>query len=38
MKNNMETNLNVQTTNTGAIGNSVSAEMKEFYDKELIQL
>lgn len=32
----METNLNVQTTTSSAVGNSVSAEMKEFYDKELI--
>lgn len=32
----METNLNVQTTTTSAGGNSLSAEMKEFYDKELI--
>ncbi len=32
----METNINVQTTNTSVAGNSVSAEMKEFYDKELI--
>lgn len=32
----MDTNLNVQTTATNAAGNSVSAEMKEFYDKELI--
>lgn len=32
----MQTNLNVQTTATNAAGNSVSAEMKEFYDKELI--
>lgn len=32
----METNYNVQTTQTNAAGNSLTAEMKEFYDKELI--
>lgn len=32
----METNYNVQTTGQHAAGSSLTAEMKEFYDKELI--
>lgn len=32
-----ETNLNVQTTTTNVGGNSLSAEMRTFYDKELVR-